>query len=252
MATRYLGLHFDDQSLAVIAAQLAGDHVGCITVVTPNVDHVVRLHAAEGVFAERLWSAYRDATLCINDSRILARLAAWRGVHLPVVPGSDLTRELLRHVRAGDRIAVIGGDAATVGELAAQCPPVDIVQHIPPMGLVNNAAALRDAADFVVGAQARFVFLAVGSPQQELLAQLIRAAPAASGVVLCIGAGIDFLTGRAQRAPAWVQHAHLEWLHRLLSDPKRLWRRYLVDGPRIFALALREPRPTRSAASPPG
>ena len=239
----YLGLQFDARSLADMIAVLTADHPACVTVVTPNVDHLVRLHAAEGPFAARLWSAYGDATLCINDSRILARLAAWRGVRLPVVPGSDLTRDLLLHLRAGDRIAVIGGDGATVGELAARCPGIEIVQHIPPMGLVRNPAALREAADFVVARQARFVFLAVGSPQQELLAQLIRADPAARGVVLCIGAGIDFLTGRAARAPAWVQRAHLEWLHRLLSDPKRLWRRYLVDGPRIFALAWREPRP---------
>ena len=238
----YLGLTFDTRPLPEVVATLAATTSACTTVVTPNVDHIVRLHAAEGAAAERLWSAYRDASLCINDSRILARLAAWRNVRLPVVPGSDLTRGLLHHLEPGDRIAVIGGDAATVGELAARCPGTEIVQHIPPMGLLRNAPALAEAAAFAVASGGRFVFLAVGSPQQELLAQLIRADPSARGVVLCIGAGIDFLTGRARRAPAWIQRAHLEWLHRLLSDPRRLWRRYLVEGPRIFALALREPR----------
>jgi exopolysaccharide biosynthesis WecB/TagA/CpsF family protein len=53
---------------------------------------------------------------------------------------------------------------------------------------------------------------------------------------LCIGASIDFLTGKQRRAPLWVQKAGLEWLHRLLSDPRRLTSRYLIECPRIFYL----------------
>jgi exopolysaccharide biosynthesis WecB/TagA/CpsF family protein len=53
---------------------------------------------------------------------------------------------------------------------------------------------------------------------------------------LCIGASIDFLTGKQRRAPVWVQKAGLEWLHRLLSDPRRLASRYLIECPRIFYL----------------
>jgi len=236
----YLGLTFDPRPMAAIVEALCVDHGGdCVTVVTPNVDHIVRLHRAEGAAAAVLWAAYRDASLCLCDSRIVARLAKLRGVVLPVVPGSDLTARLFERLLPGDRIAVIGGDAATVGELAALKPGLDIVQHIPPMGLARNAAALDAAADFAVAARARFVFLAVGSPQQELLAQRIRAQPAARGVVLCIGASIEFLTGRIARAPHWMQRGGIEWLHRLLSNPRRLWRRYLVEGPRIFALAWR-------------
>ncbi len=236
----YLGLAFDPRPMAAIVEALCADHRDdCVTVVTPNVDHIVRLHRAEGPAAAALWSAYRDASLCLCDSRIVARLARLRGVLLPVVPGSDLTAQLFERLRPGDRIAVIGGDAETIGELAAVRPGVDIVQHIPPMGLARNAVALDAAADFAVAAAARFVFLAVGSPQQELLAQRIRVRPGACGVVLCIGASIEFLTGRIARAPRWMQQSGIEWLHRLLSNPRRLWRRYLVEGPRIFALAWR-------------
>ena len=81
------------------------------------------------------------------------------------------------------------------------------------------------------------MLLAVGSPQQEVLAGRIAAAGGATGCALCIGASLDFIAGRQRRAPRVVQRLGLEWAHRLASQPGRLWRRYLVDGPRIFRLA---------------
>ena len=53
---------------------------------------------------------------------------------------------------------------------------------------------------------------------------------------LCVGASLDFLGGKARRAPVWVQRARLEWLHRLVQEPGRMWRRYLVEGPKVFLL----------------
>jgi len=240
----YLGLSFDRRPLdAVVAALAAAPAASCITVVTPNVDHIVRLYRRDA--SPALWTAYRDASLCLCDSRIVARLARLSGLSLPAVPGSDLTARLFERLVPGDRIAMIGGDATTVPALQALRCGIDIVQHIPPMGLVHNPDALAAAAAFAAQAKARFVFIAVGSPQQEFVAQRIRATPGATGVVLCIGASIDFLTGRIARAPLWMQRAGIEWLHRLLSNPRRLWRRYLVEGPRIFALAWRFRRQTR-------
>jgi exopolysaccharide biosynthesis WecB/TagA/CpsF family protein len=94
----------------------------------------------------------------------------------------------------------------------------------------------------------RFCFLAVGAPQQELLAQLLKSRGKARGMALCIGASIDFLTGKERRAPLWMQKIGFEWLFRLLNDPKRLGGRYLLRGPRVFSLlwvtkVLVRPRP---------
>ena len=234
----YLGLRFDARPIdAVVDALMATPLEACVTVVTPNVDHIVRLHRDDATPA--LWAAYRDASLCLCDSRVVARLARLSGLRLPVVPGSDLTARLFDRLDAGDRISVVGGDAETVAELRTLRPDIEVTQHIPPMGMARNPPALDAAAAFAVGAGTRMVFLAVGSPQQEIVAQRIRATVGSGGVVLCIGASIDFLTGRVARAPHWMQQAGIEWLHRLLSNPRRLWRRYLVEGPRIFALALR-------------
>ena len=68
-----------------------------------------------------------------------------------------------------------------------------------------------------------------------------------SGLALCVGAALDFITGSQKRAPLIARRLGLEWAHRLLTNPRRMWRRYLVEGPAIFVLAYRW---RRSAASP--
>jgi UDP-N-acetyl-D-mannosaminuronic acid transferase (WecB/TagA/CpsF family) len=96
----------------------------------------------------------------------------------------------------------------------------------------------------------RFCFLAIGSPQQEIIAQKLKERGIVRGLALCVGAAIDFLTGVEKRAPVWMQEAGLEWLYRLTRNPKRLWTRYLVRGPRIFLLLSRiELRVRQSAAT---
>ena len=238
----FLGLRFDPVDLDGAAAWLrrrrAGDAFAYV--VTPNVDHIVRLDTLgrESASGAALWQAYEGATLTLCDSRILARLARWCGVALPLAAGSDLTVRLLDEVaEPGDRIGLVGGDHALLRALEARYPALDFVQHIPPMGLVRNDDAMAAAAGFGRDAAARFLLMAVGSPQQELLAARTAALDGATGCALCIGASLDFIVGRQRRAPLWMQRSGLEWSHRLLSQPGRLWRRYLVEGPRIFRLA---------------
>lgn len=238
--SEFLGVSFSPLPLADVVAALTGRDADApfTYVVTPNVDHVIRLDGEPE--DSPLARAYQGARLTLCDSRILARLARINGVRLPVVPGSDLTERLFATVvRPGDRLALIGGDAATVADLVMRFGELDIVQHRPPMGLAANPGAMAVAAAFVTDASARFTFLAIGAPQQELLAAAIAARGDATGIGLCVGASIDFLTGRQRRAPRWMQRAGLEWAHRLGSQPRRLWRRYLVEGPRVLPLMLR-------------
>lgn len=248
----FLGLGFDPLSTDQVLRRLAKitSETPYSYVVTPNVDHVVRLH--ENRPAEtQLKTIYEDAGLCLCDSKVLHLLARLRGVRLPVVPGSELTALVLdRIVQAGDRVAIVGGDAELLRTLRKKYAGVQLVQHCPPMGLRRNAAARQAAAEFIARSGARFSFIAVGSPQQELIAAEARVIAGAGGAALCIGASLDFLTGRQKRAPRLARQAGLEWAHRLLSDPRRMWRRYLLEGPRIFLLAYRWPgRPRHSQVS---
>lgn len=238
--TEFLDIAFDrldlEATLAWIAAR--GADTPFAYLVTPNVDHVVRLEREPPASPVR--AAYRAAALCLCDSRVLARLAALAGVRLPVVPGSDLTARLFDSVLSpGERICLIGGDEAMPAELSRRWPGIEIVQHRPPMGLRSRPQAMAEAAAFAASSGARVTLLAVGSPQQELLAHAIAVDPTARGTGLCIGASVEFIVGRKARAPRWMQRAGIEWLHRLLSEPRRLWRRYLVEGPAIFLLTLR-------------
>lgn len=207
-------------------------------VVTPNVDHVVRLHkrGEDGVVRE-FAAAVRGADLCVNDSRILARLARLSGASLPVAPGSDLTRRLVDEgVQRGDRIALIGGQEREAQWLRAALPEASIVHHQPPMGVLKDPVAQAAIVSFIEQACAEYVLLCIGAPQSEIVAHQVSRRGVARGVGLCVGASIEFLSGAKRRAPPIVQRLGLEWAHRLLSEPARMWRRYLVEGPRIFAI----------------
>ena len=237
---RFLDLEFDavtpEQVVARLQAVTADSAFAYV--VTPNVDHMVRLNRCGA--ADPVRDAYRSASLCLCDSRILSHLARWCGLSLPVVTGSDLTADILHQVVSkGDRIAIVGGDASLAGRLAVLHPGLIWVQHQPPMGLATNPTALDAAAAFVAAQRARFTFLVVGSPQQEMIALQVSRRGGATGTALCVGASLQFLTGQEKRAPRAVRRLGLEWAYRLLSQPRRMWRRYLIEGPRIFVIAWR-------------
>ena len=159
-----------------------------------------------------------------------------KGMYLAVCPGSDLTAELLSRVANPlDRIVIVGGSEASAEQLCARYGLTNIHHYDPPMGFISDAAASERCLRFIeTHSPFRFCFLAVGSPQQERIAALLRARGRARGLGLCVGASLNFLTGAEKRAPQWVQRLALEWLYRLGQDPRRLARRYLVRGPRIF------------------
>jgi exopolysaccharide biosynthesis WecB/TagA/CpsF family protein len=226
---------FDLDAFTRVAAGYGVQRYGFV--VTPNVDHLIRYHD-DPVFREH----YHHADYILMDSRFAATLVRLlRGVKLPVCTGSDLTARLFGQVvRPDDRIVLIGGSqeqAARVRELYGLS---DMRHHNPPMGFIRDAAAVEGCLSFIEAASPfRFCFLAVGSPQQEKLARLLAARGTARGLALCIGASINFITGQEKRAPQWMQRLALEWLFRLGQDPRRLARRYLLRGPRIFAHLLR-------------
>ncbi|MET0545369.1 MAG: WecB/TagA/CpsF family glycosyltransferase [Caulobacterales bacterium] len=232
----FMGFHFDpldlDSAVRIVAARSrSGEPFQYV--VTPNAAIAVARRAEPQVFAPLLASA----SLVLNDSRILQLLGSLSGVALPVACGSDITERLFEEeIDPDEPVVLIGGDAATAQAVARRYKLTKLRHHQAPMGLRNNPRAVADAAEFAARAKARFTFIAVGCPQQEIVAFAIKARGDATGVGLCIGASLEFLAGVKQRAPKWVQKARLEWLHRLASEPGRLWRRYLFGiGPLLAA-----------------
>lgn len=204
-------------------------------VTTPNADHLVRLNRRPA-----LLPLYRGAMLRLLDSRVVALAARLLGLPAPhVAPGSDLTASLIRRLAPGEPVTIVGLAPRWLPRLVARCGIAAPAHYNPPFGFEHDPAALRAAVQFVLDHPARFVFLAVGSPRQEILAAAISATGQSVGVGLCIGAGLEFIAGAQPRAPVWMQRAHLEWLHRLVIDPRKA-RRYLIDSPPIFPLLLHE------------
>jgi N-acetylglucosaminyldiphosphoundecaprenol N-acetyl-beta-D-mannosaminyltransferase len=233
-----------DRAKALAAVVARAGEPGFAYVATPNVAHVVDLHADKA----RRAPLYEAAWLRLNDSRILEVLGKASGLSLPVAAGSDLTADLFEtQIKANEPVTIIGGDAALIGDVKARFGLLDVRWHDAPMGLAHKAEAIAAAAAFVAANPARFVFLCVGAPQQEMVAKAILDRRDCSGVGLCVGASLEFLTGRVARAPVWMQRARLEWLHRLACEPGRLGRRYLIEGPRIFLIWLRWRRAQRTA-----
>jgi len=203
-------------------------------VVTPNIDHIIRLHE-DPAFR----NVYHAAQYVLLDSRFLCRLLRLIGRQPPpVCTGADLTEKLLSSISgASERIVIIGGDERRVRALAQRFRLIDVAHYNPPMNFIRDEAAIAKCVEFIESQSPfRYCFLALGSPQQEFLAHRLQVRGTARGLALCVGAAIDFLTGVERRAPKWMQQAGLEWSYRLVQKPRRLAQRYLLRDPQIFWL----------------
>lgn len=203
-------------------------------VVTPNVDHVIR-HYRDPEFR----AVYAQATYVFLDSHFLANVIGLlkRRRHR-VSPGSDLTAAVLSSVLKPHDVAVmVGGSAEQAQELRERFG-LKALRHIdPPMNFIQDKVAVESCLRAIEESSPfRFCFLAVGTPQQEIIALKLKERGIARGLVLCVGASINFITGIEKRAPLWIRESGFEWLFRLVRNPKRLAKRYLVRGPRIFLL----------------
>jgi len=198
---------------------------GLDIVVTPNVDHMARLATDN---ESPLHDIYKNSSLCICDSRILQKLLSLKGKTVSeVIPGSTLTQILFdSKLTSEDNIVIIGGSEEVLLKLKAKYKHLSISHHNPPMGFINRENEVQKAIDFCIEMNPDFIFLAVGSPRQEVLAEKIKKTHKCSAVALCIGASILFLVDEEKRAPLWMQKANLEWLFRMLQDPRRLMMRY--------------------------
>jgi N-acetylglucosaminyldiphosphoundecaprenol N-acetyl-beta-D-mannosaminyltransferase len=209
--------------------------------ITSGRTHVVHFCAAYTTVLARKDRAYLDvlnrADLNVPDGmpvawalrvfgRKSARLAGSDGMALLCDVGRGRS---LRHVFLGGRPDVV---ERLELELRRAYPGIQIAGRLqaPFRPLTDEELTAVDRA--IRLARADLVWVGSGTPLQEFLADDLRRLGSAP-VILCVGAAFDFVSGAKRRAPRWMQRAGLEWLHRLGSEPRRLWRRYLV-GNAIF------------------
>jgi len=210
-------------------------------VVTPNVQHAI-LFQENAAFRE----AYASASLVIADGWPLVASSHLFDNPLPErVTGSDLLPALFDAARPdAPRTVYLLGAAEGVGETAARAvharwPNVRVVgTYSPPFGFEKDDAENRAILARIADQQPDVLVVGLGAPKQELWTYRFREEIQAK-VALCLGGTIDFLAGATQRAPKWVQQVRLEWLHRALSEPRRLGRRYAEHAVQFPALVAR-------------
>jgi N-acetylglucosaminyldiphosphoundecaprenol N-acetyl-beta-D-mannosaminyltransferase len=222
-------------------------------VVTPNVDHVIR-HCQD----EKFRALYAQANYVLLDSRFLAHtIGLIKRQVLRVCLGSDLTTAVLSSVIRPNDVAVLVGGNTEQAQALRERFGLNALHHIdPPMNFIRDPIAVEECLRQIEAiGPFRFCLLAVGSPQQEIIAQKLKERGVARGLALCVGAAVNYLTGIERRAPEWMQRAGFEWLYRLTQNPRRMWKRYLLRGPRIFfmlsSFELRVRRSPVSAALAP-
>lgn len=207
-------------------------------VATHNLDHLRRL-LADRAFADLC----ATADLRTADGLPLIWASRLRGTPLPKrVAGSDMTLSLTEAAaREGRSIYLLGGNPAqgpdrpATAEVAAQMlaarfPGLKVAGwYCPPFGYDKNPQEMAQILARVAAARPDIVYVAVGSPKQELLIRELLKVHA-RGWYLGVGISLSFVTGEVPRAPQWMRRWGLEWVHRLSQEPRRLFRRYLIEG----------------------
>jgi N-acetylglucosaminyldiphosphoundecaprenol N-acetyl-beta-D-mannosaminyltransferase len=237
---RLAGLEFDRLTeadvIACVISQSEQGHGGWI--VTPNID-ICRKAGRD----EQLRAIVGTASLVVPDGMPLMWAARLRSEDLPErVTGSGLIFSLsAAAAEHGRSVYLLGGSPGVPDRagraLAQRFEGLAIAgAAAPPVGFDQSASQLAAIREDLRQAAPDIVYVGLGFPKQErVIAEL---APALPGTwFIACGAAIDFAAGERQRAPRWLQQAGLEWLFRLVNEPRRLVRRYLVDDA-PFAAAL--------------
>jgi N-acetylglucosaminyldiphosphoundecaprenol N-acetyl-beta-D-mannosaminyltransferase len=221
------------ETVQIIRQWMAADETECKFVVTPNVDHIVKVQSDIG-----LQAAYVKASLIVTDGKPVVWAANLLGVSVPgTVPGSDLVPAIFDDAQATQTpltVFLLGAmpgvaDRAKAA-IHAKWPMVKVVGTLSPdFGFDKKEADSKAICSIVNASKANLLVLGLGAPKQEIW--ITRYAPLLTvKAALCVGATIDFLAGEKARAPMWMRKVGLEWLHRMISEPKRLAKRYLVDA----------------------
>ncbi|HEX7008615.1 MAG TPA: WecB/TagA/CpsF family glycosyltransferase [Phycisphaeraceae bacterium] len=228
------GVAFDavtePQCVGWIMDQLAAGRGGWV--ITPNLDHLRRAQRDQEF---RRW-LLEEADLVVADGMPLVWASRLQGTPLPErVAGSSLVSTLAQAAAgAGRSLFLLGGSPgaaqAAAEVLRSRYPGLIIAgTACPPIGFENDPQQMDELRQMLKEAKPDIVYMALGSPKQERLIRLLRGEQPGAWW-LGVGISLSFLCGQVRRAPRWMQRVGLEWLHRLVQEPRRLARRYLLDG----------------------
>jgi N-acetylglucosaminyldiphosphoundecaprenol N-acetyl-beta-D-mannosaminyltransferase len=209
--------------------------------VTPNIDHMMQLRRDS-----ELRSVYDHADLVLADGTPLLWASRILGTPLKErINGTDLfVRTCELAARRGYSVYMLGGNpgaaANAAKRLKIQYPDLKIAGYFcPGRGFHTDPVQNGAIQTRIRESGADILFVGLGAPKQE---HWIYKYASRSGVAFAVGIGISFslVAGDIKRAPLWMQRRGLEWLWRLCAEPKRLWKRYLIDDMPFIGLVARE------------
>jgi exopolysaccharide biosynthesis WecB/TagA/CpsF family protein len=212
-------------------------------VFTPNVDHLMKLQDDQ-----EFLNAYNYATYRLCDSKILFYVSRFLGVPVKEkISGSDLFPAFYNHHKNNEDVKIFLLGAREGVALEAQRKinlkvgrPIVVGAHSPSFGFEKDEEECLKILDLINQSGATVLAVGVGAPKQELFICKYKDKLPNIKIFLAIGATLDFEAGNIKRAPKWISELGMEWLYRLLAEPRRLWKRYLVHGPSFFWLVLKQ------------
>lgn len=210
--------------------------------------HVVHFCAAHPTVEARTDTSYREilnkGALNVADGMPVAWAARMFGSETERLAGTDaMNLASAWGLDRGLRHYLYGGTPETLQllqhRLEETYPGILIVGVESPPFRPMTDEEVAGSARRIQDAGTQSLWVGLGAPKQDLMAHRLRTLQAAP-VILCVGAAFDFVAGTIKRAPPWMQRSGLEWVHRLASEPRRLWKRYLVTNPRFVVGVARD------------
>jgi N-acetylglucosaminyldiphosphoundecaprenol N-acetyl-beta-D-mannosaminyltransferase len=212
-------------------------------VFTPNVDHLMKLQS-DSAFLD----AYGCADYVICDSKVV--YYASRFLNMPIrekISGSDFFPAFYNYHKDTENIKIfLLGAREGVAQVAQEKinrkvgREIVVAAHSPSFGFERDDSECLRILEMINHSQATVLAIGVGSPKQEKFIHKYKDKMPNIKIFLAIGATIDFEAGNVKRSPKWVSEVGLEWLYRLVLEPQRLWRRYLVEDFPFFWLVLKQ------------
>lgn len=206
-------------------------------VVTPNIDHIVKLESDQ-----LLQKVYADADIILTDGKPMIWMSKLYGTPIKEkVSGSDLFPNLCRLAAGkGYRVFLLGAAEGVAAKAALNLqnkfPGLIIAgTYSPPFGFEKDEKELQKILRIVIDAKPHILIVGLGCPKQEKFIYNYRDELNVP-VSLGLGASIDFEAGILKRAPKWMADHGFEWLYRIVQDPKRMAKRYFVDDMKIIRL----------------
>jgi exopolysaccharide biosynthesis WecB/TagA/CpsF family protein len=219
------------------------DNLKAGVVFTPNVDHLIKLQS-DSEFAK----SYSIGDYKICDSQIIMYASKFLGTPIKEkISGSDLLPAFCSYHKNNKDIKIfLLGAAQGVASKAQKMINNKVGRNIvvnsysPPFGFEKDQAECLKIIDMINSSDATVLVIGLGAPKQEKWLYKYKDDLKFIKIFMALGATIDFEAGNVKRAPKWMSEIGLEWLFRLVCEPKRLWKRYLLDDIPFFLLILKQ------------